>query len=161
MSGLEEPSRAMVTLTWVPRGPFEHGGDGGGVHAFGGLAVDGEDDVAGPDAGFVGRACLQRGRGRRSWFVRLRLDRHADAVVLAVLVFAHLREGLGVVEVGVGIEHVEHAGDGAVVDGLVDLVGVEVLGVVLLDDGVDIGEGVQGVAQGGLVAWRTGRRLCR
>ncbi len=64
----------------------------------------------------------------------LGLDGHADAVVLAVLVLAHLGEGLGVVEVGVGVEDVEHARDGAVVDGLVGLVGGHRLGVVLLDE---------------------------
>ena len=50
-----------------------------------------------------------------------------------------------------GVEGVQHAGDGAVVDGAVDLVGVQRLGVVLLDQAVDVGELVQGVAQGGLV----------
>ena len=81
----------------------------------------------------------------------LRLDRHADAVVLAVLVFAHLGEGLWIVEVGVRIEDVEHARDGAVVDGLVGLVGGQLLRVVLLDEGVDAGEGVQAVTEGGLI----------
>ena len=141
---------------------FEHGGDGGGVHAVGGFAVDGEDDVAGADAGFVGGGAFEGVEdddlGLAVWG-GLRLDGHADAVVLAVLVFAHLGEGLGIVEVGVGIEDVEHAGDGAVVDGLVGLVGVEVLGVVLLDEGVDVGEGVEGVAQGGLVGGGLGGDL--
>ena len=107
-------------------GALEQAGDGGGVHAGGGLAVDGEDDVAGPDAGLIGRACLRRGRGRRlglAVLIGLRLDAHADAVVAAMLVFAHLGEGLGIVEIGVRIEGVEHARDGAVVDGLVGLVG--------------------------------------
>ena len=60
-----------------------------------------------------------------------------------MLVFAHLGEGLGIEEVGVGIEGVEHTRNRAAVDGLINLVGVEVFGVVLLDDGIDVGEGVQ------------------
>jgi len=51
----------------------------------------------------------------------------------------------------VGIEGVKHARDGAVVDGLVGLVGVQGLGVVLLDEGIDVGEGVKRIAEGGLV----------
>ena len=90
--------------------------------------------------------------------MRLRLDGHADAVVAAVLVFAHLGEGLGVVEVGVGIQGVEHARDGAVVDGLVGLVRVELLGVVLLDDGVDVGEGSAGCRGGWTRRMRTAQR---
>ena len=146
----------------MPRGAFEEGGDGGGVHAVGGFAVDGEDHVAGPDAGLEGGSAfkgiedddlgLAVGGG-------LRLDGHADAVVLAVLVFAHLGVGLGVVEVGVRVEDVQHARDGAVVDGLVGLVGVHGLGVVLLDERVDVGEGVERVAQGGLVAGGLGGDL--
>jgi len=50
-----------------------------------------------------------------------------------VLVLAHLGVGFWIVEIGVGVEDVKHAGDGAIVDGLVGLVGVERLGVVLLD----------------------------
>jgi len=54
---------------------------------------------------------------------------------------------------------VKHAGDRAVVDCFVCLVGVEGLGVVLFDQRVDIGEGVEGVAQGGLVAGGLGDDL--
>jgi len=133
---------------------FEEGGDCGGVHTLGGFAVDGENLVAGTNAGFVGGCSFEGiedddlgfavGRG-------LGLNGHADAVVFAVLVLAHLSEGLGVVKVRVGIEDVEHAGDGAVVDGLVGLVGIEGLGVVLLDERVDVGERVERVAQSGLI----------
>ena len=138
---------------------FEHGGYAGGVHAFGGFAVDGENLVAWADAGFIGGGAFEGVEDYYFGFAAgggLWLDGHANAVVLAVLVLAHLGEGFGVVEVGVWIKDVEHAGDGTVVDGFVGLVGVEGLGVVLLDEGVDIGEGVERVAEGGLIAGRLG-----
>ena len=145
-------------------GTFEEPSDGSRVHAIGGFAIDGENLVARPDAGLIGRgpfkgiedddlglaAAVAGGLG---------LDGHADAVVLAVLVLTHLRVGLGVVEVGVGVKNVEHAGDGTVVDGLVGLVGVHRLGVVLLDEGVDVGEGAKIVAQSGLIAGGLGGNL--
>ena len=83
--------------------------------------------------------------------VALLLDDHADAVVVAALVFAHLGVGLGIVEVGVRVEHAQHAGDGAVVDGGVGLVAVDGLGVVLLHQGVDVGKGLEAVADLALV----------
>jgi hypothetical protein len=49
----------------------------------------------------------------------------------------------------VGVEHPEHTGDGALVDGFV---GVDGLGVIGLDDGEDAGE----VTDGGLVIVRSG-----
>jgi len=48
-----------------------------------------------------------------------------------------------------GVEHPEHAGDGALVDGFV---GVDRLSVIGLDDGQDAGE----VADGGLIVVRSG-----
>jgi len=143
-------------------GPLEHGGDGGGVEAIGALAVDREDEVSGTDSGLEGGRALERGKHhdvQDAGFVRQGLDGHADAVVLAVLLLAHLGEGFGVVKVGVGVEGVQHAGDGTVVDGAVDLVGVQRLGVVLLDQAVDAGELVEGVAQGGLVGGGLGGDL--
>jgi hypothetical protein len=76
-------------------------------------------------------------------------DYHADAVILAALVFAQESELARVKEIGVRVEHTEHAGDGALVDGLV---GVDRLGVVGLDDGKDAGE----VADGSLIVVRVG-----
>ena len=64
-------------------------------------------------------------------FIVARADGHAHAVVLAALVFAHQRVGLGIEEIGVRIERVQHAGNRAVVDGLVR---VHRLGVVVLDE---------------------------
>ena len=83
--------------------------------------------------------------------VALLLDDHADAVVVAALVFAHLGIGLGIVEVGVRIEHAQHAGNRAVVDGGVGLVAGDGLGVVLLHQRVHVGEGLQAVADLALV----------
>ena len=157
MRGLDEPSRAMVTMTWVPRGPLS-------MVATAAESMPSVDLPSMVRMTSPGRMpALKEGvpsKGARTTILvlPLRLDGHADAVVLAVLVFAHLREGLWIVEVGVGIEDVEHGRDGAVVDGFVGLVGGELFGVVLLDDGVDVGEAVERVAKGGLVAWRTGPR---
>ena len=70
---------------------------------------------------------------------------------MAALIFAHLGVGLGIVEIGVGVEHAQHAGDGAVVDGAVGLVAVDGLGVVLLHERVDVGKGLEAVAKLALV----------
>ncbi len=132
-------------------GAFEEVGDGGRVHAFGRLAVDGEDLVAGADAGLIRGRAFEGVEDDDLGFTvggGLGLDGHANAVIFAVLVFAHLGEGLWIVEVGVWIEDVEHARDGSVVDGLVGLIGVERFGVVLFDQGVDAGEGMERVAEG-------------
>ena len=135
-------------------GAFEEGRDGGRVHAEGRLAIDGDDDIPGTEAGLVGRGAL---KGREdddlggAVLVGLGLNTHAHAVVFAVLIFAHLSEGLGIVKVGMRIQGVEHGRNGAVVDGLIRFVAGELFGVVLLDDGVDVSEVVEGVAKGVLV----------
>ena len=64
-----------------------------------------------------------------------------------MLLFAHAGVGLGIVKIGVRIEHPQHAGNGPVVDGDVGLVAVDGLGVVLLHQRVDVGERLQAVAQ--------------
>jgi hypothetical protein len=74
---------------------------------------------------------------------------HADAIILAALIFAKQGELAGIKEIRVRVKHPEHAGDGALVDGLV---GVDRLGVIGLDDGQDAGE----VADGGLIVVRVG-----
>ena len=132
---------------------LEQRGDGGRIHAVGGLAVDRNDLVAGPDAGLERRRAFkgEEHEDAQGTVHQLRLDGHADAVVAAVLLFAHLRVCLRIVEVGMGVERVQHARDGSIVDGLVAAVGVHLFGVVLLYDGVDGGEGLERVAQGGLV----------
>ena len=70
----------------------------------------------------------------------LRLDRHSHAVILPVLVLAHLRVGLRVIEAGVRIEGAQHPRDGAVVDHLAGLVAGQRIGVILRDQVVNIGE---------------------
>ena len=146
-------------------GALEHGGNGGGVEVLAGLAVDRDDGIAGLDAGLEAGRAFKGGEDDDlgggglvpvSGLVGLRLDGHADAIVATVLVFAHLGEGLGVVEVGVRVEDVEHARDGAVVDDLVGAIRVQGIGVVLLDDGVNVGELMERVAEGRLVR----RGLC-
>ncbi len=56
----------------------------------------------------------------------------------------------------VRVEHPQHAGNGAVVDGGVGLVARDGLGVVLLHQRVDVGEGLQAVAKLALVLRRLG-----
>ena len=76
------------------------------------LALDARDDVAAADAGAVRRRALEQ---RHDGDVAVdRLDREADAVVLALLPLAHLRVLLGVEEAGVRVEGLEHAADGVV-----------------------------------------------
>jgi hypothetical protein len=126
-----------------PFGSFEQACDRSRVHSVGRLAVNRHDHVAGTDACLERRRSFKRGQDndvQHSVLVRLRLDRHADAVVVAVLIFAHLGEGFGIVEVRMGVEDVKHAGNRTVIDGFVDLVAVERLGVVLLDDGIHVRE---------------------
>src|SRR2546430_6771782 len=61
--------------------------------------------------------------------VLARRDDHADAVVLAALVFPKQRKLLGIEETGMGIEHAQHARNGALIDGLIyiDRIGIVVL----------------------------------
>ncbi len=133
-------------------GPFESLGNEIRAHAVSRLAIDGRDDVPGPDAGAERRGVLVRGNDED--LVGLLLDDHTHAVVAAALVFAHLGIGLGIVEIGVGIEHPEHARDGAVVDRGVGLVAMNGLGVVLFHQSVNVGEGLQAVANLALILGR-------
>ena len=158
----------MVTWTWVPFGPFSMLATSSELRLSVDLAIDGGNHVAWTDAGPVGWRSLKRKdhhdllRGSDS----LRLDRHPDAVVLAVLVFAHLRVGLRVIEAGVRIEGAQHPRDGAVVDHLAGLVAGQRIGVILRDQVVDIGEGAKIVAKGRIRRCSTalppsGRSSCR
>ena len=136
----------------------------GSGQAVGILAIDGDqlavhrvDDVAGMNTG------LERGRtlsGKDDIdFAVLRLDGHADAVIVATLLLAHPGVGLGVVEGGVRVKHAQHAGNRSVVDGGVGLVAVNRLGVVLLDQRVDVGEGLEAVAELAFVGRGLGSHL--
>src|SRR5205823_119766 len=122
-------------------------------------AINRKNFITGPDARFIGGRPFERVEDDNLGFAasvadRLRLDGHTDAVVLAVLVLTHLGIGLWVIEVGMRVEDVEHSGNGAVVDGLVGLICVHRFGVVMLDQRIDNGEGVERVSQGGLIAGR-------
>jgi hypothetical protein len=99
------------------------------------LAVHRVDDVAGMDAGPEGGRAL--GGIDDINLVVLLLDGHAHAVIVAVLLLAHLGVGLGVVEVGVRVEHPQHSRNRPVVDGQVGLVAGDRLGVVLLHQRID------------------------
>ena len=120
-----------------------------GGPAIGGFAVHRDDLVAGMNAG-AERGRVLVGRDHEDLVVLL-LDDHADAVIVAALVFAQAGVGLGIVEMRVRIEHLQHAGDGAVVDGVIGLVAGDGLGVVLLHQRIDVGKGLQAVAELALV----------
>src|SRR6202041_2833853 len=78
-------------------------------------------------------------------------DDHADAVVAAALILAHAGVGLGIVKVGVGIEHAQDARNGAIVDGRLGLVAGDGLSVVLVNERIYIGERLEVVAKLALV----------
>src|ERR1700733_206638 len=94
---------------------LEEVGDRSRIHSLGGLAVYCEDLIARPDACLIRRGALE---GIKNYDLGLavcgglRLDRHAHAIVFSVLIFAHLSEGLWIVEVRVWIQDVKHTGDG-------------------------------------------------
>ena len=123
-----------------------------GAHVVGRLAVDRDDDIARADARAIGG---RTGKGRdHDDFVIARTNLHAHAVILAALLLAQGRVGFGIEEVGVRIEHPQHAGNRPVVDGLVR---VDRLGIVLLHHVVNIGEAAQAfahVAVAGGCSWR-------
>ncbi len=113
-----------------PLGPLQHVRHFRGGEPVARFSVHGINQVARPNARFVGRRADER--RHHHCLVALRRDGHAHAVVVAVLLLAELRVFLGVEEIGVGIQHVQHAGNRAVVD---NLFRVHRLGVVLLHDG--------------------------
>ena len=121
--------------------PLQQVGHIAGGHVVGGLAIDRGNDVARADAGAVRRSS-DEGRDDNDLIIA-RADRHADAVIFAALIFAQQGIGFGIEEIRVRVEHMQHARDGAVVDGLVR---IHRFGVVLLDDVVHRGELAQAVA---------------
>ena len=121
-------------------GSLQQVGDVARAHVLGRFAVDGNDHVARMNAGLVGR---RPGEGiDHDDFVVARADGHAHAVVLAALVFAHQRIRLGIEEIRVRIERVQHARDRPVVDSFVR---IHRLGVIVFDERVHIGELLQAV----------------
>ena len=99
-----------------------------------------QEQCTGPDSGAIGGAA-HKGRNHDD-FVVAWSNRHAYAVVLAALLFPQQGVGLGIEETGVRIEGVQHARDGPIIDGFIR---VHRLGVVLLDNVVDLGKRLQAV----------------
>src|SRR5215469_17965232 len=126
-------------------GAFQQVGHIGGGHIIGGLAVDGRDDVPGANARAIGGSSGEGSNDDN--LIVARSDGHAHAVVLAALVLAQQRVGLGIEEIRVWIEHVQHARNGPVVDSFVR---VHWFGIVLLDDVVNLGELLKAVADIGV-----------
>src|ERR1700687_3584575 len=96
---------------------LEHVGDIAGGEAVRRLVVDLDDYVAGANTGVIGRRADVRSHDYG--VVLAGGDDHAYAVVLAALIFTQEGELAGIEEIGVGVEHAEHAGDGTLVDGLI------------------------------------------
>ena len=119
---------------------FEEIGNIGSAHVVGGLSVDGDNHVARMNSGAIGRSSHERGNDDD--FVIARSDLHSHAVVLSTLLFPKQGVGLGIKEIGVRIEHAEHARNGTVVDGLV---GAHRFGVVLLYQVINLRECAQAV----------------
>ena len=121
-------------------GSLEQIGDVAGAHVLGGFAVDGNDHVAGMNAGFIG-GCPHEGEDHDDLVVAWSHG-HAYAVVFTALVFAHQRVRFWIEEIRVRIEGVQHARNRSVVNGFI---GIHRLGVVVLDDGIDVRELLQAV----------------
>jgi hypothetical protein len=116
-------------------GTLEHVGDFAGGQAVCGLVVHLNNDVSRAEASVIGR-CANVGSYDNGVGVPGG-DDHADAVILAALVFTEKGELAGIKEVGVRVEHAEHAGDGPLVNGLIDVHGFRIIG---LNDIQNLGE---------------------
>ncbi len=123
-------------------GTFEEVSHFAGGESIGDLFVDFDDDVTGAKACVIGRSADVGRHDDSAIFAGS--DDHADAVVFAALIFTEKSELASVEEIGVGVEHAQHAGDGTLIDDLVDIDRESVIG---LDDIENFGE----VHDGGLV----------
>jgi len=146
IAGDDEPQRLVKPFTGNPDAhncslrAFEQIRYFGGGEAVGGSLVHADDDVAGPQADLVGRGAGEGSMDNGAAVTRSHL--HPHTVVVPALILPQQSEGAGVQEVGMGIERAQHAGDGAAVDGTV---GVHWIGIVLLDNGKNLGEVSYGV----------------
>ena len=135
-------------------GAFQDVRDRKGIHAVCVLGVDEQDGIARADTG-LGRRRSIKGvdddHALHTILAHLRLDLHAHAVVAAMLVLAHLRVRLWIVEVRVRVQDVQHVRNRAVVNDLVDLFAVELVRVVAFHHGVHVSELVQAVPHGGFI----------
>ncbi len=122
-------------------GTLEQVGYIASAHVVGRLAIDRGNNVARPNS----RAIRRRSHKRRNHnhFVVARPDRHAHAVIFSALIFAQQGIGLGIEEIRVRIQHVQHARNGPVVD---RLIGVHRFGIILLHHVIHSGELPQAVA---------------
>ncbi len=127
------PCREIFTRTEVPLAPAEALHRLVDGHAPGVFALDLRDHVAGTDSQSVGGRSLERGHDGDVAVDGL--DRDTEAVVLPLLPLLKGREIPRLVEVRVRIESPEHLAD----RGGHQAVGLDVLGVVLLDGGEDLG----------------------
>ena len=96
--GWSYPSRMMVTCNLGALGALEHFRHLRGIQPVGGFAVDFRHDVARAQAGAKSRRPGNRRHHNGHELAHLagaRLDRHADAVVLALLVFAERAKARG------------------------------------------------------------------
>ena len=117
---------------------FQQVGDFGGGQIVGFLVVDFDNHVARPQAGAIGG---RSGEGRQhDGLAVARLHLHADAVVVALLLFAQQLEIARIEEIGVRVERAQHARDSAFVDGFV---GNQRIGEILFDELVKLGESLQ------------------
>src|SRR5438094_227678 len=80
-------------------------------------------------------------------FVVPRTDRHSHAVVLSALIFPQQRIRFWIEEIRVWIEHVQHAGNRAVVNRFVRIYW---LGIILLYDVINLRELLQALADIGV-----------
>ena len=133
--------------------PLQHVGDFAGGEAVSGFVVDFDDDVARTEAGVIGWSADVRCHD--NGVILARRDDHADAIIAAALVFTEERELARVKEIGVRVEHAEHAGDGTLVDLFINVDRIGVVGLhyvqnasELLDGGLVIVGGGGGSAGG-------------
>src|SRR5579864_4561346 len=128
-----------------PLRPFQQIGYIAGAHVLGRFAIDGDDDVTGVNASLIGGS--SREGVDNDDFIVAWADGHTHAVVLAALVFAHQGIRLGIEEVRVWVQRMQHAGDRPVVD---RLVGVYGLGVILFDERINVSELLEAVLDVGV-----------
>src|SRR6202142_4670285 len=129
-------------------GAFQQVGDVARGHVVSRLAVNRADDVAGMNAGAIRWSTSERRNDDDA--IIPRPYRHTHAVIFSALIFAQQRVRLGIEEIRVRIQHMQHAGDGAVVNRLVR---IHRLGIILLDYVIDLGELLQALGDIGVVVW--------
>src|SRR5581483_3548550 len=105
------------------------------AHVVGGLTINRNDDVSRMDPRAISRRPGKR--GNHDDLVVTRTHGHAYSVILTALIFTKQGIRLGVEEIRVRVEHMQHARNGAVVNGLI---WVHRLGVILFNDVINFGE---------------------